>query len=227
MQSPMPSRLIVARRSAGGARQPCGPIAHRPSPVAACRPLAAGSSRATARLRSAAARSPRGAACCLCLALLLRAPAAGAVLERAGEHILDAGAFRLFMTNLGIAGNPTYPSFSDHPSLEWPAGTAHEFLLEAGLWVGARDRSGSLLGVSTAVPVSEFRPSLDPVDRIYESFDGDQGTRRLGSTPEVEDADDDGDGRIDAEFLTGKDDDGAGRIYEDFVALGAQTCSCE
>ena len=102
---------------------------------------------------------------------LLAPHPAGAILERSGEHILDAGAFRLFMTNLGVIGNPTYPSFSDHPSLEWPAGTGHEYLLEAGLWIGAEDRVGNLIGVSTSVPVNEFRPSLDEIDRIYRSFE--------------------------------------------------------
>ncbi len=155
------------------------------------------------------------------------APPAGAILERAGEHIHDAGAVRLFVTNLGVLGNPTYPSFSDHPSLEWPAGSANEFLLEAGLWIGANDRSGALIGVSTAAPVSELRPSLAEVDRIYTSFDGDQGTRRFGSTREVEEADDDRDGAIDEEFLNGKDDDGDGRVDEDYVALGNQTFACE
>jgi len=150
-----------------------------------------------------------------------------AILERAGEHIHDAGAFRLFATNLGVLGNPTYPSFSDHPSLEWPAGSGNEFLLEAGLWIGARDRAGAVLGVSTSGPVSEFRPSLDPVDRIYESFDGAPGTRRLGTTPELEEADDDHDGRIDEEFLNGKDDDGDGVIDEDYAAIGTQTFTCE
>jgi hypothetical protein len=155
------------------------------------------------------------------------APPALAVLERAGEHIHDASAFRLFVTNLGVLGNPTYPSFSDHPSLEWPAGSGNEFLLEAGLWVGARDRTGVVLGVSTAGPVSEFRPSLDLVDHVYESFDGAPGTRRFGTTPEVEEADDDLDGAIDEEFLNGKDDDGDGRIDEDYAALGTQMFSCE
>jgi hypothetical protein len=157
----------------------------------------------------------------------LASPPAHAILERAGEHIHDVGAVRLFMTNLGIIGNPTYPSFSDHPSLEWPAGSAHEYLLEAGLWVGARDRRANLLGVSTAAPVNEFRPSLDPVDHIYASFDGAAGTRRFGSTQAVAEADDDEDGRIDEEFLNGKDDDGDGRIDEDFVALGSQSFACE
>jgi hypothetical protein len=167
-------------------------------------------------------------AAALAIALAAVAPRpVHAILERAGEHIHDAGAFRLFATNLGVLGNPTYPSFSDHPSLEWPAGSGNEFLLEAGLWIGARDRAGAVLGVSTAGPVSEFRPSLDPVDRIYESFDGAPGTRRLGTTPELEEADDDHDGRIDEEFLNGKDDDGDGVIDEDYPAIGTQTFTCE
>jgi len=135
---------------------------------------------------------PRAAImCCVLLCACVVPQASHAILERAGEHIHDVGAFRLFMTNLGVIGNSTYPSFSDHPSLEWPAGTGNEFLLEAGIWVGARDRGANLLGVSTSVPVNEFRPSLDPVDRIYESFAGDQGTRRFGSTLDLEQADDD------------------------------------
>jgi hypothetical protein len=100
-------------------------------------------------------------------------------------------------------------------------------LLEAGLWVGARDRRGQVIGVSTAVPVNEFRPRLDPGDRTIESFDGAIGTRRVGSTATLAEADDDADGRLDEEFLNGQDDDGDGRIDEDVVAIGAQTFGCE
>ncbi len=159
------------------------------------------------------------------LVLLVRP--AGAVLERSGERVHDAGAFRLFMTNLGVLGNPWYPSFSDLPSLEWPAGSAAEYLNEAGLWIGARDRRGIVAGVSTACPVNELRPELDPSAHIFESFDGAPGTRRLGTTPSVEEADDDGDGLIDEEFLNGRDDDGDGLIDEDYVAIGEQTFACE
>lgn len=186
-----------------------------------------GMPRAVTARRPVAMGLAGSAALCLASCLLLSPRPAQAILERAGEHIHDSGSFRLFVTNLGVIGNPTYPSFSDHPSLEWPAGTANEFLLEAGVWVGARDRRGTLIGVSTAAPVSEFRPSLAEVDRVYASFDGAPGTRRFGSTRTLEEADDDMDGQTDEEFLNGKDDDGDGRVDEDYVALGTQAFTCE
>lgn len=152
---------------------------------------------------------------------------AGAVLERAGEHVHDRGAFRLFMTNFGVLGNQSYPSFSDLPSLEWPAGSANEYLNDTGLWIGARDRRGNVAGVSTAAPVSELRPALEAAAHIFESFDGAPGTRRLGTTQTVAEADDDADGDMDEEFLNGRDDDQDGRIDEDYVAIGEQTFACE
>ncbi|MCK4306048.1 MAG: hypothetical protein KAY24_17545 [Candidatus Eisenbacteria sp.] len=52
---------------------------------------------------------------------------------------------------------------------------------------------------------AEFRPSLDPIDTIYSSFEGARGGDRGGFS--LSRGDDDGDGTRDEDFLNGRDDD--------------------
>ena len=69
---------------------------------------------------------------------------------------------------------------------------------------------------------------LDPVDRIYKSYDGQINGQRL--------FDDDGDAAahdpldaqqwVDEDFLDGRDNDGDGKIDEDYAAYGQQMFSC-
>jgi hypothetical protein len=127
----------------------------------------------------------------------------------------NVGQLTLQITNIGIIGNP----FIDDLSAGWRGG---EYLFLAGLWVGAigEDQEPH---VSTAVPV-ELRPSLLPVDTIYESYEGVRGGNR---NTEALDADDDGDGLEDEDFQNGKDDDGDGAIDEDYASIGQQMFSCE
>lgn len=127
----------------------------------------------------------------------------------------NVGLLSLQITNIGIVGNP----FIDELSAGWRGG---EYLYLAGLWIGAigEDQEAH---VSTAVPL-ELRPSLLPVDTIYESYEGIRGGNR---DTEALDGDDDGDGQEDEDFQNGKDDDNDGQIDEDYVAIGQQMFSCE
>ncbi len=64
-------------------------------------------------------------------------------------------------------------------------------------------------------------PTDDPVDIIYDSYEGAPGGIRLPSPG----ADDDGDGMIDEDWLDGHDNDGDGLIDEDFAAISPQMFS--
>ena len=127
----------------------------------------------------------------------------------------NVGLLSLQITNIGIIGNPFV---TDLVSAGWRGG---EYLYAGGLWIGAIGEDAEP-HVSTAIPV-ELRPSLLPVDTIYESFEGVKG----GARPGFFSGDDDGDGVIDEDFHNGKDDDGDGQIDEDFAAIGQQMLSCE
>ncbi len=67
----------------------------------------------------------------------------------------------------------------------------------------------------------EFMPTDDPIDIIYNSYEGAPGGIRLPSTG----ADDDGDGMIDEDWLDGHDNDGDGLIDEDFAGISPQMFS--
>ncbi len=126
----------------------------------------------------------------------------------------DVGPLTLHLSNVGIIGNP---GWHDGPSASWRGG---EYLYSASLWVGAIGPD-NLPRVSAA---TEWRPSTDPVDSFYPSYEGVAGGNRPGYSPQP---DDDGDGQVDEEFHNGKDDDGDGLIDEDFEAVSQQMYSCE
>ena len=120
--------------------------------------------------------------------------------------VLDAGAFAMRVTNAGILGNAFFDQGrSFDPSLEFPRGSGHELLGRAELWVGAV-RPDGVARVSGG-PLLEWRPTLDPNDRVRGA--------RAGQAGSLWHFDDDGDGRIDEDPLNGRDDDGDGRIDED------------
>ncbi|MDD3643464.1 MAG: T9SS type A sorting domain-containing protein [Candidatus Krumholzibacteria bacterium] len=146
------------------------------------------------------------------------------VLDGSGVH--DVGELHMHTGNWGAFGS--YPSsmtpISQYPSAEWPAGSVIEHLNIAGLWVGAVKGCSALdqtIGVSTAAYEMEFRPTDDPIDRIYETYEGAQGGSRLPSPY----ADDDGDGLVDEDPLDGRDNDGDGLVDEDFAAISEQMFS--
>jgi len=90
--------------------------------------------------------------------------------------------------------------------------------------VGAKIGNDPAPHVSTALYQTEFRPSIDPVDTIYESYEGYPGGSRFFN----DDGDADIFGRelIDEEIHDGKDNDGDGQIDEDFAAISQQMFTC-
>src|SRR5262249_14601491 len=146
--------------------------------------------------------------CALCVA-----PARAVLdIENRGP-VLNAGAFAMRVTNVGAVGNP-FQSIgrSFDPSLEFPRGSGQEMLREGDLWVGARNPQGALR--VSGGPLMEWRPTLDPEDRVRTAYAGAPGTLAW--------VDDDGDGLIDEEFLDGIDNDGDGEIDEDIGVMGTQ-----
>lgn len=128
----------------------------------------------------------------------------------------NVGLLTLQVTNVGIIGNP----FINELSAGWRGG---EYLYASGLWFGAIGEDAEP-HVSTALYSLEFRPSLLPVDTIYESYEGIRNGQRPSG---FSNGDDDADGLIDEDFNNGKDDDGDGRIDEDYAAVGQQMFACE
>ncbi len=130
----------------------------------------------------------------------------------------NVGLLEMLVSNVGVVGNP----FGlDTFGAGWKGG---EYLYAASLWVGAI-ASDNLAYVSTGAYQYELRPSLDPIDTIYPSFEGAIGGDRAGFS--TNGGDDDGDGLVDEDPLNGKDDDGDGLIDEDYAAISQQMFSCE
>lgn len=132
---------------------------------------------------------------------------------------LSGGAFAMRVTNIGSLGNPFFEQGrSFDPSFEYPRGSGNEGLKHADLWVGARVPSLGAYRVSGG-PLLEWRPTLDPDDRVRTAYGG-----QFGAQPFV---DDDGDGRIDEEILNGRDDDGDGERDEDLGVSASQALHAE
>lgn len=138
----------------------------------------------------------------------LFAPSAHAVLDIEDRGpLLRAGRYALRVSNVGVLGNPWFDvGRSFDPSFEFPRGSGQELLGRAELWVSAR-RSDGTRRVSGG-PMMEWRPTLDPDDRVRGVMAGAPGTRW--------NFDNDGDGRINEDPLNERDDDGDGRVDEDF-----------
>lgn len=149
--------------------------------------------------------------------LLVSAIVCGGLLlgPRPGQAVLDindrgpvlaAGNFLMRITNIGVVGNAFFnQGLCFDPSFEYPKGSGHEALGHAELWVGAVNDEGRTR--VSGGPMLEWRPTLDPADRVRTAWTGTPGTKRR--------YDDDRDGRTDEEILDGKDNDGDGRIDED------------
>ena len=135
-----------------------------------------------------------------------------------GSRVHSVGQLQMHMSNWGMFGSTPGSSmpFADAPSAQWPAGSGVEYLWAAGLWIGAI--VDDLPSVSTSVYQWEFWPTTDPIDVIYETFEGAVGGNRFPFPG----ADDDGDGLFDEDRLDGRDNDGDGRIDEDFAAISRQ-----
>ncbi|MCX5753154.1 MAG: hypothetical protein NTW97_05845 [Candidatus Krumholzibacteria bacterium] len=138
-----------------------------------------------------------------------------------GSAVTSAGNLQMNVTNFGFLGSlpkSSYP-MADSPSAQWPAGSGVEYLYAAGLWIGAE--VDGVPSVSTSYPEMEFYPTDSPVDIIYKTSEGSKGGRNYPANP-----DDDGDGRINEDWLNGRDDDRDGLIDEDFAAIGKLMYSC-
>lgn len=138
-----------------------------------------------------------------------------------GRAVTSNGNLQMNITNFGFLGSlpkSSYP-MADSPSAQWPAGSGIEYLYAAGIWVGAE--VDGVPSVSTGYPEMEFYPTDDPIDIIYRGYEGMKGGRTYPSNP-----DDDGDGRINEDWLNGRDDDYDGLIDEDFAAIGRLMYSC-
>ena len=88
----------------------------------------------------------------------------------------NVGLLELMVTNIGLIGSAGY--VGSHGA-GWQGG---EYLYSAGLWVGAL-ASDDLPYVSTGITgfrELEFRPSLDPIDTIYRSYEGMPDGNRPG-----------------------------------------------
>jgi hypothetical protein len=148
-----------------------------------------------------------------------------------GSYVLDLGEFHINITNHGLIGSQFTSSlpYSSAPSGEWPGGSGHEYLWGAGLWVGGKINGEPV--VSTGQPERELRPGTDLFDTIYEAKNGiitrpwssDFPTGQRLPHPN---ADDDGDGKYDEDFLNGFDDDRDGQVDEDFGQIGDQMFTC-
>ncbi|HXV14879.1 MAG TPA: hypothetical protein VEC56_11805 [Candidatus Krumholzibacteria bacterium] len=140
------------------------------------------------------------------------------VLVLDGSPVHDVGILRVHASNWGAIGSQPGSAgpFSEAPSAEWPSGSRVEYLYVAGIWVGAL--LNGIPAVSTAAFATEFRPSSDPRDIVYESHIGVAGGHRVPSA----NADDDSDGFLDEDPLDGFDNDLDGQVDEDYAAISDQ-----
>jgi hypothetical protein len=152
-----------------------------------------------------------------------------------GKFVHNVGRLQLQITNLGETGNQDNPRRTTVPSAEWPQGSGADYLYAAGLWIGALDASG-IPHVTTATYEREFSPEIAPanpcvnlpidqVADVREAYEGIPNGNRIISASV--DPDDDGDGKVDEDFLNGLDDDGDGLCDEDYAAIGQQMLACE
>jgi hypothetical protein len=151
-----------------------------------------------------------------------RPPSADAVpdVNGPGSCVSTVGNVWIKTINIGVMGNPFTANSSD-PSGQWPGPSGVQYMGFWNLWVAAKNPEAQDPSQLRRVDHgTEWRPpSLAPEDRIYSAFEGQAGG--------VRDFDDDGDHRVDEEFLNGKDDDGDGSIDEDYAAVSQQMCTLE
>ncbi|RKZ18457.1 hypothetical protein DRQ53_00005, partial [bacterium] len=136
-----------------------------------------------------------------------------------GEFVHNVGELQMNITNWGLIGSRpgSGTNYSDAPSAMWPAGSGVEYLWAGGLWVGALKNGVPLCTTGQYTPEMLANPD-DPLDTVWESFQGAIGGARYPDPGE----DDDGDGLINEDPFNGLDDDIDGKIDEDFAAIGNQ-----
>ncbi len=136
-----------------------------------------------------------------------------------GEFVHNVGELQVNITNWGLIGSQPsrQATFSDAPSAMWPAGSGVDYLWAAGVWIGAVKNGVPLVSTGQFTPEILANPD-DPLDTIYETFQGAVGGARYPDPGE----DDDGDGLFNEDPLNAVDDDGDGLIDEDFAAISNQ-----
>jgi hypothetical protein len=140
--------------------------------------------------------------------------------------VLGVGEVVMKVTNLALFGNP-YTNLSSDPSGQWPGASGVEYLNAAVLAVGAVNPFATDPNAIRRVSYfTEWRPpTLDPVDKMYRTYDGAlNGARFVNDDSDRDPAT--GENRIDEDFLDGHDNDLDGQIDEDFAAQGQQAISC-
>jgi hypothetical protein len=140
--------------------------------------------------------------------------------------VLNVGDIQMKVTNYSWFGNP-YTNLSSDPSGQWPGASGTEYLNGAYFAVGAVNPYATDPNAIRRVSFfTEWRPpSLDPVDKIYRTYDGAlNGARFVNDDGDVDLTT--GEARIDEDFLDGHDNDLDGKVDEDFAAQGQQTFSC-
>jgi len=153
----------------------------------------------------------------------VKTPLAGVYEIRGEGFVHNVGNLWVNITNLGVVGNP-WKNLSTDPSAQFPPGSGVEYLYGAGIWVGAKIGSDPTPRVSTALYQIEFRPTVLPIDTIYESYEGYPGGGRFFN--DDGDFDEFGNELVDEEIHDGKDNDGDGQIDEDFAAISQQMFTC-
>jgi hypothetical protein len=141
-------------------------------------------------------------------------------------HVLTVGNIFMKVTNVGHNGN-FFTNLSSDPAGQWKGASGFEYLSSIRLYVGAKNPTA--LNPTDLRRVSYFTewrpPTLDPVDRIYDAYDGiSNGFRYVNDD---NDFDENGEPKVDEDFLNGKDDDGQGGTDEDYGAIGQQMFSLE
>jgi len=152
-----------------------------------------------------------------------RYPGMRGIIELDGKNVHNCGNVLVHVANFGIIGSApgSRNAFESAPSAQWPAGSETEYLYIAGLWIGAEKNAEK--AVTTAAFQIEFRPGLSELDHIYQTRELAPG----GARKPAPNADDDGDKKIDEDWLDSRDNDGDGRIDEDFAGISNQMFFCE
>ncbi len=129
--------------------------------------------------------------------------------------MLAAGNVRLRATNQGYIGKLSTDPASP-PAAQWPGLSGVEFLGAIHLAVAANDpfQVDPALLRRTSYSTEWQPPTLSAEDSIRSALAGAPGSERF--------FDDDGDTRVDEEFLDGRDNDFDGMIDEDYAAIGDQ-----
>ncbi len=140
--------------------------------------------------------------------------------------VLRVGNVYMKVTNFGHCGN-FFTNLSSDPAGQWPGASGVEYLSTIRLAVAAKNPQATDPNTIRRVSyLFEWRPpTLDPIDKIYKSYDGIINGARFVNDDKP-DLDARGVPRIDEDFLDGRDDDLDGKIDEDFGALGQAEYTC-